>query len=231
MDLNTLLWIEDNKPYLASPHISGIDLKYVNKYLLTNIPQKKWFLSQSEINTVHGLRHTIRVMIYAIILGKQKRLLPPEIRNVTIAAAIHDLRRINDKKDYGHSDRAYQWFLNNKDKIYKKRLSNISPRDSESIGSAIFFHDEDYKHIKKNSRYLRSSKIVDILKTADALDRYRLPKVKWWINDRRLSLKPSDSIKNFAFKLIIASEHRFLLSGNNIKSVVEALNNIFHEIK
>jgi hypothetical protein len=58
-----------------------------------------------------------------------------------------------------------------------------------------------------------ASRAVDIVKTADALDRYRLPKLKWWINDSYLRCLPPDWIKRTAYDLVVASEYLCLETG------------------
>lgn len=68
--------------------------------------------------------------------------------------------------------------------------------------------------------------VIDVLKTADALDRYRLPKLKWWIDDAQIKIVPSDDFKAFSFDLIIASERRFLKGEDNANSIISALHDL-----
>jgi len=221
MDNETLKWIESNRPDFAktkqifSPQI----LNQVKKYF----PAKQWFLEKSCIGSIHGLRHILRVVANAsnLIIGKKINF--PLSRNLLVASSLHDLRRKNDKGDKGHADRARKQFLLNAIEISKYYNIIFSNKDKEEISNAIYFHEIPYSQIRTDERYLKHKMIIDLLKTADALDRYRLPKLKWWINDDFLRLIPDKFQKQFAFNLVINSEKKYLFNGNSTESVLNSL--------
>jgi hypothetical protein len=74
-----------------------------------------------------------------------------------------------------------------------------------------------------DKEYLKHKEIIDLLKTADALDRYRLPKLKWWINDDFVIVIPDESEKSFAYNLVINSEKNYLSINDSVKSVLNSL--------
>ena len=77
----------------------------------------------------------------------------------------------------------------------------------ENVLKAITYHEEDYENIPHKDR---NDDFVNLLKAADALDRYRLPKMSWWINDKFLTIKPKPEEKNFAFNMVTFTEKELL---------------------
>jgi hypothetical protein len=189
MDQETLDQIKLHKPIFGDPDklfsLSSQEIEFI----LDLAPKNTWYLQNEIISTIHGISHTIRVMIYAFILAKDN-LDKKSMKALLLACALHDTQRQNDKGDEGHEERVVTWF--------KK---NFSDSDNFSLVRDIL----DGKH--NLEMYLR---------TADALDRYRLPKVKWWIDDSYLQIVPDDSLKLFAFNLVICSEQN-ILDGTDIK--------------
>jgi hypothetical protein len=83
-------------------------------------------------------------------------------------------------------------------------------------------YDDQFK--SKLINVLQGTGILSqFLRTADALDRYRLPKVKWWIDDAYLNKKPSDALKAFAFDLVVRSETDRLQGVSDKDSVFKHL--------
>jgi len=221
MDQATLDWIVSNKPkFLAnatSYNISGDDINFLKKY----IPPINWFLEQKEIDTIHGLRHLLRVAIYAVALCNKERLSTKKI-NAVISAILHDIRRLNDKEDIGHGERAAHWLLDNVASVEQQFKVILSNKDRNEIYNAIALHEISYAVVQKENSYSQYKYVIDILKTADALDRYCQPKLKWWPNEKYLILTPSDNIKKMAYNLMVSSESLHLKGVNNIESVFQA---------
>ena len=61
------------------------------------------------------------------------------------------------------------------------------------------------------------------LRAADALDRFRLPKVKWWIDDSYLEIKPTAEMKEFSFNLVVSSEQYRLNGAGDVESIFSCL--------
>jgi len=101
---------------------------------------------------------------------------------------------------------------------------DITPGDIISIAAAIELHEIPYDTftLGQQELYRTNTLLVDVLKTADALDRYRLPKLKWWINDEHLRLRPSLSLKQIAFTVVATSEGNFLKQSDSHASVRSA---------
>jgi len=213
MDKETLKWICDNS-------IKGIDLRtnYYAKSYKKFIPDLKWFPFNNKINSIHGLRHLIRVSIFCEIIKYNYwwLFLKSDLKNILTAAILHDIRRLDDRDDIGHGQRSADWFLKNIKALQEWFNVHYSKRDTEVIYNAIFYHEIPYNSIDKKI-YKKNKRIIDIIKTADALDRYRLPKLKWRINEDYLNFKPSQKLKIFAYKLVCQTEKMFLKEPNNIQ--------------
>lgn len=221
MDIETLEWIKKNQPnctITAQPKLSTI-FENTKKHK----PPEKWFLEKDCINSIHGIRHIMRVVSNASNLIISRKIESVTARNLLIACSLHDLRRKNDKGDEGHAKRAAEWFLKNCEEVSRKLAITLSNKDIDEISSAISLHEIPYSQIGTADEYHKHKDIVDLLKTADALDRYRLPKLKWWIDDRFIKTVPSDSEKIFAYKLVVDSEEKYLSTGNSASSVLNSL--------
>lgn len=47
---------------------------------------------------------------------------------------------------------------------------------------------------------------MNIVKAADALDRFRLPKTKWWPDSKKMPLAPTNEIFALAYNLVLLTE-------------------------
>jgi len=220
MDQSTLNWIIQNKPSFCKKYTKADFM--LRKYLQIFIPQKTWFLIAEEINAIHGLRHLLRVAIYTFHLCNSLRSRKGE-RNLFVSAILHDIRRLDSKKDFGHAKRSAEWFLKNANKLAQFYKISFNKADIEEIYQTIYYHELPYDNILLEPTYQRYKQSIDILKTADALDRYRQPNLKWWMDRREIKLIPSKELDKFAYKLVTTSEGLYLNGLNNIRSVHEAL--------
>jgi len=223
MDKETLDWIRLNKPKFKTVLSDKIIHDDCYRISSSYIPRKVWFSDAKKTDTIHGMRHILRVTIHAINLALLCSLDDQQLKNVCIAANLHDIRRLNDKGDENHGLRTADWFKSNLVDIKKHYKISFSGKDAEAIYSAIFFHEVPYTDLERKENYKKHKKIVDILKSADALDRYRLPKLKWWIDCEYLKLCPSDLIKCFAYELVIKSEAYFLKGQESQQSVIQSV--------
>jgi len=229
MDKETLNWIYNNS-------IKDINSRtnYNAKNYKKFIPNIKWFPSNNKINSIHGLRHLIRVSIFCEIIKHNYWwiFLMLNLKNVLTAATLHDIRRLDDRDDIGHGQRSADWFLKNIKVVQEQFNVYYNKRDKETIYNAIFYHEIPYNAIDRNI-YKKNKRIINIIKTADALDRYRLPKLKWRINDDYLNFKPSQKLKFFAYKLVYQTEKMFLEKSNNIQidfsKSIKIINNKKHD--
>ncbi|MHA1804232.1 MAG: hypothetical protein ACTSU4_06805 [Promethearchaeota archaeon] len=232
MDAVTLNWIRENEPAFNAEPLLELNLKLkIEDHLheIENyIPQIDWFLILKKKDTIHGLRHVIRVMINSfVLLTLKKKRFETCFKNALVASSIHDLRRRSDLMDINHGKRAARWFKNNITLIEKQYNISLSSHDIDEIYHAIIFHNIPYSKIEKEKYYLKYKILTDILKTADALDRYRLPSIRLWFKAKYISYLPPDYIKHFAFQLVIFSEAKFLEGLTNKDSVLMAVKELF----
>ncbi|OIP76885.1 hypothetical protein COS23_01960 [bacterium (Candidatus Moisslbacteria) CG02_land_8_20_14_3_00_36_53] len=219
IDGETVKWVIKNKPKFGK---TG-ELKLPSRKILKRfIPDNSWFLQAKEIDSIHGMRHILRVAVNAILIVK-KYFYEKRIENLIIAAVIHDIRRKNDKDDFKHGLRSANWFRENATLVGKKFNVEFRDEDIKEIYWLIFSHELPRADLKENKNYCRFRRGIDIIRIADALDRYRLPKTKWWINEEIIGLVIPDIFKKSAFNLIIKSELNFLKGKNSQESVLNVL--------
>lgn len=219
MDDETLLWIKRNKPKFRS----AADIQLARRDLIERfVPNSDWFQSKKSIDSIHGVRHLLRVGINAIIVA---RWLPfkGRIQNLVIAAVLHDIRRKDDKDDALHGLRAARWFKSHQRLIEKRFKTELSNDDVEEIYWPIVFHELAISEVKKDIHYSQFRYNVDIIRAADALDRYRLPKMKWWINDEILGITVPERIKRRAYNTVVTSEGYFLKGKTSQQSILSRL--------
>ena len=220
LDEETLSWIKSNVPDQIknidfSELAREVDLEKISCF----VPMESWFLSESRINSLHGIRHLIRTTIYAHCLGL--KLHEKQLNNLLIATSLHDISRKNDKNDMGHSSRALKWYQKNKRKVLSKY--KVIDVDNNIIENLIKFHELNYEDLGQESFYKRNEEMVNIIKTADALDRYVQPRKKWWMNEKYLKIIPSIELKAFAFNLVVSSEEKHLRGIDSKNSVLLSL--------
>jgi HD superfamily phosphodiesterase len=226
MDHQTLKWIEKesldrvkNLPIIPFK-LEEEDFELIEKL----IPQKEDLYSPEHYNSIHGLSHILRVMFLTLLVCKviqEKNTLP-----YLISASIHDIRRMNDNQDAGHGARAREWFNLNQDR-YCQFLSQMSHRDLEIIKETTTYHETDYNKIPEE--VLKQYKAeIDLFKACDALDRFRQPKEKWWINPEYVELKSALSLIPLARKFTLESEKLILETNDIKKSVFETARKLFY---
>ena len=231
MDLETVNWIKDHKPTfnLTAP---PIDFEpHLEEYLMelkNYIPDPNWFLVSKKRDSIHGMRHILRVIFHSILLTLLTEARTSQFfKNCLVASSLHDLRRKNDLMDLYHGKRAARWFKKNIFLIEKQFEIHLSEEDIKAIYYSMSFHDLPYENIVKHKKYEKYKDLTDILKTADALDRYRLPSVRLWFKDKYVYVIPSDYLKCMAFQLVITSETKFLNGVTNVNSVLSAIEEFF----
>jgi len=232
MDLETINWIKKNKPSFNFSNPPKFDFKKeiinslteVNKY----IPDPNWFLISEKKDSIHGMRHILRVIFHSLFLTiLSKDISSNSLKNSLIASSLHDLKRKNDLMDMYHGKRVARWFKKNTSMIENHYEIHLSQKDIEAISFAISFHDVPYKKIEVNANYKKNKILIDILKTADALDRYRLPSLRLWFKDKFISYIPPEYLKYVAYELVISSEINFLKGLTNENSVLTAIEELF----
>ena len=232
MDLETINWIKKNKPLFNINNPSEYIFKNeIHNFLLEikkYIPDPTWFLISEKKDSIHGMRHILRVVFYSLFLTiLSKDFSSSSLKNSLVASSLHDLKRKNDLMDLYHGKRVARWFKKNISIIEHHYDIQLSQKDIEEIYFAISFHDVSYKKIEVNTNYKKNKTLTDILKTADALDRYRLPSLRLWFKDKFISFIPPEYLKYIAYELVISSEINFLKGLTNENSVLMAIKELF----
>ena len=108
MDQETINWIKRR----TKPNIQKIKSSKLNWIPISwseiepFVPSREDYLVKSTFNSIHGIMHTLRVLVYAAILCKEKNINEDNTHSVLEAVKFHDTCRLNDKKDLGHGERA-----------------------------------------------------------------------------------------------------------------------------
>jgi hypothetical protein len=225
MDAETLQWIAQlskdkyvQKTNVALPKFTPDDFALIKKL----VPQRGWFNSQLHITSLHGLSHIVRVMVLALAVC---RLVDePGYTSYVVAASIHDIRRQNDNSDPLHGHRAADWLLANSKEIAIPLT--LLPENNDPIIQAVTNHQVNYEDI--DPRVLKQhQRSIDILKAADALDRFRMPKQKWWPQAELIHLQPAHTLLETARLLTIQSEQSILEGADQADAVMLAAHELF----
>jgi HD superfamily phosphodiesterase len=217
MDRETLDWIKDTgltKGLLISPHI--VLSKTIINFLSFSHPKKDFFIDDEMYTGIHGFRHCARVALLCGVVSQEVKITDSTlILAAMIAGSLHDCQRVNDNADEGHGLRSAVWFRENVSMINTHYNIKLTLSEIELIDAAIRFHETDQHTVEANvnPEYWQ---IINIIKTADALDRYRQPKEKWWIDEDYLRIKPSKALKEVAFNLMFKLEDYHLKTNDNL---------------
>ncbi len=218
MDQDTLAWIARNRTEASAtpptlPHPP-----------LMLVPDATWFEQPRLVDSIHGIRHNARVSLLAGLLAQEYCLDLDHTAALCAAAAVHDCRRHDDRDDPGHGQRAALWFTRNQHAVTTMIGRELPPDLSQQAASAIGLHDVPYADFtpQQNFAYLRAPHLIDLLKAADCLDRYRLPLARWWPEPSRLRIVIPAWLHPVAFDLVVRSEQARLNGATNHGALIHA---------
>lgn len=198
LDSETISWIEafTEHPLIDMSLLKGKlvenDLLVIKKYLT----QVSWYKNKDLLDSIHGLLHHYRVITYSYLLAKMLNL--PQENLYIICASLHDTQRQNDKDDKLHGQRAAEFFRSS-------NFDTLSDLDKAVIADSLYYHDIDYPEIP-DTLSDKTMGAIDIIKASDALDRFRLPKLKWWYNSDKVKLSEANELIEFAKSLVVETE-------------------------
>ncbi len=173
-------------------------------FLKTLLPIKLIFLNHNLYYSIHGITHTARVMLYSLIISKMLNI---DYKLPVFIASLHDTQRQNDREDLNHSKRASLYFLNNIKTKYQEYI------DKKDIISFVISNHNITNIDLMNEKNFEKIFYLNLLKTADALDRFRLPKEKWWPNQNMIPFKFFNSMLD-RFKLFTCTTEIDFISNN-----------------
>ncbi|MCC3654034.1 hypothetical protein LIX60_21715 [Streptomyces sp. S07_1.15] len=224
MDHATIAWINDHRPDL--PPARQPALRPQSRELLAHggLPTP-WWADPRLYTSLHGVRHAMRTAALAAVLAEENGLDEADIATAVLAAAIHDCQRRHDKDDRGHGARAAIWLAANADTVWGHFNLTATPRRIVQAATAIRLHDIPYEAFTADDKtdHARAEHITDLVKAADALDRYRLPKLKWWPDARYVREPAFDQLRGLAFDLVLISERAYLAGASGTVAVRYAL--------
>jgi predicted DNA binding CopG/RHH family protein len=183
-------------------------------------PKASFFLRSDSANSIHGLNHIWRVMVNVILICKYYKInnyLP-----YLIAASIHDVRRDDDRTDDSHGQKAWEWFAQEHQDI----LAKLSKKDQEIIRVSVSYHNVNFNKIDSAilEKYLS---VINIIKAADGLDRYRLPGKEFWPREEKMSLPGLVFMKPACLRLVVESEELSFEKGVSLDNILEVAKNIY----
>ena len=151
-------------------------------------PDPSWFVrpdGEDGSTGLHGVAHTLRVMVHACELADALALPGWEREALTLAALWHDIGRTDDGADYYHGAKSAG-------KVVGLGLHRgIDPVVLETALHAVTHHSGSEEHGERGTRWLRDPegalRMFRVLKDADGLDRVRFD----GLDPRYLRLEPS----------------------------------------
>jgi hypothetical protein len=223
-DPATVAWIQANRPVFAEAWPPP--LRPGSKQLLGQaaIPSR-WLAEPRLADSLHGIRHGLRTATLAALLAELHELDEADTATAILAAAVHDCQRLHDQDDPGHGARAAVWLAANADTVWGHFQLTATPRRIIQAATAIRLHDVPYNAFGPDDQadYSRAELICDLVKAADALDRYRLPKLSWWPDARHVRVPAFDQLRAVAFDLVVISENAYLAGASSAEAVMFAL--------
>ncbi|MEU6973520.1 hypothetical protein AB0A71_38535 [Kitasatospora aureofaciens] len=224
MDPATIEWIKANRPDLGAAWPPP--LRWASKHILSRSALPATWLAEPRLHdSLHGVRHSMRTAALAALLAEIHELDDTDAATVVLAAAVHDCQRLHDQDDRGHGARAAIWLAANADNVWTHFGLVATPRRIIQAATAIRLHDLPYDAFCSDDQadYHRAELICDLVKAADALDRYRLPKLSWWPDARHVREPAFEQLRAVAFDLVVVSETAHLAGASSAEAVLYAL--------
>ena len=154
---------------------------------------------------LHGVSHTRRVNFLAVAIMSMENVEERDREIILQIAKNHDIGRVNDIEDKEHGERSVRRL-----RINSERLSEFSEDEKRLIEFVVKEHSmsatenkRDIENLPPNLRK-RYSRILNIFKDADKLDRVRLDSRGLYpregLDASRLSLNSSKKLENVAYE-------------------------------
>ena len=177
MDKESILWLENHLDVCVT--MKDVKNRFyelsIGKFPIDKLDFNSEIYKKNNCFGIHGIRHQFRVSLYIWILIQYYNI-ELEFSNIVQllqAALYHDILRKNDNTDANHGKKSALWIKSKYNFIDYKIIDAISNHDV----------------------IIKDYTIYDILvKSGDALDRYRLPKENWWVKKEYLLMNIDDEI-------------------------------------
>ncbi|MFK0221602.1 hypothetical protein ACIQWN_25845 [Streptomyces vinaceus] len=223
-DPATVRWIAANRPVLTDgppPRLRATSQRLLSR---STIPSG-WLAEERCLDSLHGIRHSMRTAALAALLAEAAGLSEDDTATLVLAAAVHDCRRLHDKDDRGHGARAAIWLTDNADTVWSHFGLVATPSRIMAAATAVRLHDLPYDAFSEDDQadHARAEAVCDLLKAADALDRYRLPKLRWWPDPAQVRSEAFSGLRTTAFELVVRSETAWLAGATSAEAVLAGL--------
>jgi hypothetical protein len=224
MDRATVRWIAANRPDLRE--VAMAPLPEASQRLLHRAAAPAgWWLESQVTGSIHGIRHGMRTAALAALLAQDAGMDEAETGDLVVAAAVHDCRRVHDQDDRGHGARASSWLTQNADTVWRHFGLTATTARTNRAAVAVRLHDVPYTSFSAadEADYAKAEQLCDMVKAADALDRYRLPKLSWWPDAAHVRAGSFERFRAAAFDLVVRSENAQLDGLGSAEAVGVAL--------
>lgn len=223
-DPATVRWITANRPVLSGGPPPRLRATSQGLLLRSAIPAD-WLAEEKCLDSLHGIRHAMRTAVLAALLAEAAGLSEDDTATLVLAAAVHDCRRLHDRDDRGHGARAAIWLTDQADTVWNHFGLVATPSRIATAATAVRLHDVSYDAFSEDDQadHARAEIICDLLKAADALDRYRLPKLSWWPDPVQVRSDAFSALRTTAFELVIRSETAWLAGASSAEAVLVGL--------
>lgn len=223
VDREMVSWIAVHRPEFAVEQIW--DVPRVGLPVADVAVPGGWLVAPAMVDSAHGVRHLMRAAVYAALLAVHCGLGRDACVAAAVAGAVHDCRRLHDLDDPGHGARAAAWLRQNSGMVVDHFGLGGGLFDVDLVATAVELHEVPYELFDEVQvqRYGAVRDVVDVVKTADALDRYRLPRLAWWPREEHLRLTPPTWLKALAYRLVLRSEASHVFGVPSDRSVAAAL--------
>lgn len=126
------------------------------------------------VSSVHGEAHILRVCILCFFLAEKLGIDEEEFKDVLETAKYHDIGRINEETDKRHGQRGAELMGRMDISVSQEKLKIYQAVVAAHSLEKEAFEDEWKKWGNSDREMERGRNILEILKDADALDRFRL---------------------------------------------------------
>ncbi|MFD9413306.1 hypothetical protein ACFWC9_01060 [Streptomyces goshikiensis] len=223
-DPATVRWITANRPVVSDgppPQLQATSQRLMSR---SAIPTD-WLAEPKCLDSLHGIRHAMRTAALAALLAETAGLSDDDTATLVLAGAVHDCQRLHDKDDRGHGARAAIWLTDNADTVWNHFGLVATPSRIATAATAVRLHDLPYEAFSEDDHadHARSEVICDLLRAADALDRYRLPKLSWWPDPAQVRCEAFSGLRATAFELVVRSETAWLAGATSAEAVFTGL--------
>lgn len=216
-DIDTLIYLLLNTSVVPI-FIRGNEYIFAN--LVSNVkkflPKEEYFTNPEHVISIHGITHLVRVCCYGYLLQNLFNILPvDQVNNYLYACAWHDVARVDDRDDIGHGERSGL--------LFGSLMQKSNGIDDSQVLTMCKYHETPIDKIPRDE-YTANLNIISAIKASDALDRFRLHKLKWWPKEEYLQIKQAITLFDFAKSFTLLHELIINIDDSNSTRTAKSIN-------